>query len=217
MLRRFWKSVLAVTLLGLAAGVALCLLITPSYKAETSLFLNLRRDSHADDLAEGSKYVVEQMGAFAQVTRSPLVLEPVIEDLGLETTAADLASRVSVTVPVSTSIVHIAVLDTEAERASATSDAIAGTLVDVIGAISPRDTTGRPVIEATITSPAPAPVVRAVPDVTQILILCSLLGLLLAVGQALVRHLVDRGIRDEYDIAHAARASRGDRTARTAG
>ena len=73
--------------------------MTKKYTATTRLFFAISGTETATDLAPGSSFAEKQITSCAQVATSPLVLDPVIRNLGLTTTATELAKSVSATVP----------------------------------------------------------------------------------------------------------------------
>ena len=106
-LRRRWISVLVITLAVLAAATGLTLASTPTYTGTTRLFFAVEGGESVTDLAQGSTFAEKQMTSYAEVATSPLVLDPVIRELDLDTTAARLARSVSATIPPETVILEV--------------------------------------------------------------------------------------------------------------
>jgi succinoglycan biosynthesis transport protein ExoP len=107
-LRRRWISIVIITLLTLASVSAVTLMMPKAYTATTRLFFAVAGDS-VSALAQGSSFVEKQMASYAEVAKSPKVLDQVVEQLRLNTTAVDLADSIEATVPVETVIIEIAV------------------------------------------------------------------------------------------------------------
>ncbi|HZK05672.1 MAG TPA: polysaccharide biosynthesis tyrosine autokinase [Actinomycetaceae bacterium] len=206
-LRRFWKSILVGSLLGLAAGAVLSLVMTPTYTASTSLFFAVRSADSISEMAQGSSYAEQQVESFARVATAPIVLQPVIDSLELDDSPAGLAHRVQTTVPEGTSILDISVSDTDSQRAADTVAGIAESLIVAAGNISARDSADLPVVEATVISPPVVPTSWTTPNVMRNLTLGFMLGLLLGMGQALLRHVLDRKIRTAEDVARVTEAA----------
>ena len=93
-LRRRWVSILAVAVLGLLASLAYVQSAQVTYQARASVFFSLVSGNSASDLVQGSTYAQNQVESFAELARTPEVLEPVIEVLGLDVRPADLAGRI---------------------------------------------------------------------------------------------------------------------------
>lgn len=200
-LRKFWISITAVTLLGLAGGAAASLMATPTYTSSASVYLTVQSGDSPAELSQGATYTERQVKSFAQIAEAPVVLQPVIDTLGLGISPAALGSRLTVTVPTNTSILTLSVVDTDPQRATATAKAIGEELVRAVSALSPKDATGKASVEANVIAPATVPSSWTTPKVAQNLALGLLVGLLLGVGMALLRTVLDTRVRNADDIA----------------
>ncbi|WP_418606262.1 YveK family protein [Georgenia sp. SUBG003] len=106
-LRKRWISVAIIALATLAATAAVTLLMTPKYSATNRMFFAVEAGESVSDLAQGSTFTEKQITSYAEVATTPLVLGPVIDDLGLDTTPTGLKSALTVTVPPETVMVDI--------------------------------------------------------------------------------------------------------------
>lgn len=200
-MRRYWRSITAVAVLGVVVAGVTSFLMTPTYTSTTSLVLTTQSGDSASELAQGTSYTERQVKTFAEVAAAPYVLQPVIDDLGLELTTDGLAERLDVTIPVDTAVLTLAVTDTSAERAAAIAAAIAQRMEAAVADLAPRKTARRAGVTATIISPAEVPTSQATPQVSRNLVLGLLLGVVLGSGQAFVRSLLDTQIRTTDDVA----------------
>src|SRR5690606_40117579 len=66
---------------------------TPAYTTSSQIFVSFHGAESTSELATGTTYVQRRVASYANLVRSPQVLEPVIEELGLDTTPGELASR----------------------------------------------------------------------------------------------------------------------------
>lgn len=205
-LRQYWRSVAAVIVLGVLAAATFSLLVTPTYTSKTSLFFSVSGANSASDLAQGTTYTGKQVESYAEVATSPLVLQPVIDQLGLDMTSAALAANVTVTVPTNTSVIDVSVVDTDPEHAGAIAAAVGTELVGAVSALSPDTGAGLESVEATIITPATVPMAPTTPNVPQNLVLGLLLGVFLGAGQAILRDTLDTRVRTATDIAHVTDA-----------
>lgn len=200
-LRKYWRSITAVTVLGVLAATAFNYLITPTYTSTTALFFSVSGASSASDLAQGTTFTQKQVESYVQVATSPLVLQPAISKIPLATTPAALAQQIKVTVPTSTSVIEVAVVDHDPATAAAIADAIGSQLVIAVHDLSPDDGRGQKSVVATVITPATVPSSPTTPKVAQNLALGLLLGLFLGVGQAILRETLDTRIRTAADVA----------------
>ena len=198
-LRRRWLSVLIIALTALAAASLLTLAIPKKYTATTSLFFAVAGSS-VSDLAQGSDFAAQQMSSYAKVATSPLVLDPVVQQLALPTTAAELEKSVEATVPPETVTLEIAVTDADPRRAATIANAVGATLGRVAGDLSPSREDGSEAVRATTLAVAQVPVEPSSPNIPRNLALGLLLGLLLGTGIAVLRQMLDTKIRSEQDV-----------------
>ena len=94
-----WIVVCACLLLGGGAGLAVGLLRAPQYTATAKLFVSTAIVAPVADPSRGGMVTGDTVQSYAGVAVSPYVLDPVIDDLGLDTTAEELTESVAATAP----------------------------------------------------------------------------------------------------------------------
>lgn len=199
-LRRRWVSALVVALVVIAASAAVSLLLPPQYTATTRLFFGLRAGQSASDLAQGSAFTEKQMASYEQVATSPLVLDKVVSSLGLTTTSEELARNISADAAPGTVVLRISVTEDGAVQAADVANSVAQQLVATVGSLSPAQANGTEAVQATVLAPAIVPQVQSSPHVRRNIALGIAFGVLLGIGVALLRNLLDRKIRGEQDV-----------------
>jgi polysaccharide biosynthesis transport protein len=199
-LRRRWVSVVIVALAGLALGAVISLVMTPAYTATTRLFFAVEGSESVSDLAQGSTFAEKQMSSYAEVATSPLTLEPVTRKIQLSTDAATLAKSISAHVPPETVILEISATDPDPTLAAAIANAVGSEVSDVAAQLSPERADGSRAVQATTLAPALVPTKPSSPHVLRNLALGLVLGTLLGIGVALLRHVLDTKVRTENDI-----------------
>lgn len=108
---------------------------TPQYTA-TSEFLATYRSSaaasgassNASELSSGANYINSQIQTYPQLVKTESVLQPVIDDLGLDTTVKELAESVTASNPDGTMLVDISVNDPDPKQASSIANSVAENL-----------------------------------------------------------------------------------------
>lgn len=198
-LRRRWLSALVVLLVVFAAVAASTFLASPKYTATTRLFFAVQGSGSATDLAQGSTFAEKQMTSYAEVATSPLVLEPVIRQAGLDVTPAELANAVKAVVPPDTVILEISVTDPDPSRATRLTNAIGTTMAETVSTLFPRRE-GADAVQATILTPAQTPIHPSSPNVLRNLAVGLVLGAILGLGVALLRNVLDTKVRSEADV-----------------
>jgi len=202
-LRKYWVSVVAITLLGVLGAGAVSLLTKPTFTAGSAVFLTVQGGASAGELLQGANYAANQVRSYAQVATTPEVLQPVIDQLGLDLTPSKLASQVTTTIPTNTAIIEVAVVDRDPALAAAIAQAVVERLVSTAESLSPTDATGARSVRASIITPATVPTEWTSPRVGLNLALGLLIGLLVGVGQAVLRNSLDLSVTDEDDVARA--------------
>lgn len=200
-LRKHWRSIVAIVLLTVIGAGVFSLMSKPTYTATTSIFLSVKSVTNAGELNSGSSFAENQVQSYARVARTPIVLQSVIDALGLGVTPEQLAGKVTATVPANTATVDIAVVDGDAAEAGRIANAIGDRLVATVKELSPPAANGGETVVATIIRPAATPTSPTTPKPAQNLALGLMLGLLLGAGQAVLRDTLNTVIRSEHDIA----------------
>jgi len=198
-LRRRWITVTIVALITIAAAAAATLAMTPKYTATTRLFFAVEGSKTATDLAQGSSFAEKQIASYAQVATSPLVLDPVIDRLSLEVSSTELANVVTATNPPQTVILQVSAVDPDPELAAAIANAVGDELAKAAAHLSPKRENDD-AVKVTPLAPALVPASPSSPNVPRNLALGALLGLLLGLGVALLRHVLDTRVRSEQDV-----------------
>ncbi len=206
-LRRRWMSFGLVLLVVLMGASAYALLAPARYTATTRLFFAVQGSGTVTDLAQGSTFAEKQMTSYAEVARSPIVLEPVISTLGLGMSTEELAQSVTAVVPTDTVILEVSATDADPSRASLIANAIGSRMADTVAGLSPDRSDGSDSVQATTLAPAQTPLAPSSPNVPRTLAVGLALGLLLGTGVALLRHVLDTKVRSESDVRGITDAS----------
>lgn len=206
-LRKRWTSVLVTLAVAVLLAVVVTALMPARYTATAKMFFSARSGQSITELNEGTTFAASQMSSLADIATSPLVLEPVIADLGLDTTPPELAESLSITVPEGTAILQIAATAPTAEGAADLVNAVAGELSDAADGLFPAAEDGAEAVHATIHTPGAVPTEPSVPNLAVNLVLGVVLGLLVGVGVAALREARDTRVRGERDLADVTDAT----------
>lgn len=206
-LRRRWPWLAAAVAGALSAAVLLTLSATPLYRAGTQTFVSVQTGATTSELAQGASFSQQQVSSYTQLVTSPLVLGPVIDELGLATRADALAARIATSSPTKTSLIDITVTDESPVMAAAIADAVTAQFAEVVDELEqPVDGGATPVRMTTVRSAA-VPTAPSSPDAMLNVSLALLLGLVLGIGLALLRELLDTKVKNESDVSKISTAS----------
>lgn len=207
MVRRYWVMVLVLTCLGVGAGVAATVLITPRYEATTELYVSvLGEQQGTEDLVRGSDFARKSVASYVRVATSDSVLDPVIAELGLAETGRELADDVEARAPKDTSMVAITVTKDDPMLAARIADAIGASLTRVVetqleGANPDVGQAAVGPVRLTTVQPASPPQYPVAPRPVVNLAAGLLGGLLLGIGMAVLRAMLDTRLHTADDIA----------------
>jgi succinoglycan biosynthesis transport protein ExoP len=199
-LRKGWVGIVALVLLGIAIGSIVSILATPLYQAYSKVFVSLQSAGSVSDLSQGSSFAQNQVKSYADVVTTPVVLQPVIDQLGLKTTATELASRVSASTSTGTVVVEIDVTDKSPVLAANVANAIAASFEKTVSEIVPTDATGVSPVKITVLQQALVPTTPSSPNTRTNILLGGLSGLVLGIALAVLRQALDTRIRNERDL-----------------
>ncbi|MFC0672802.1 polysaccharide biosynthesis tyrosine autokinase [Brachybacterium hainanense] len=194
-LRERWRAALVAALLVVAAVTAATLLPAPQYEASASLFVRTTTSGSISDRSVAADYARGQITTYADLATTPLVLDPVIEELALPTSSPALARSVSAAVPQDTSLIVVTARAGTPGDSAALADAVAASLRTQV-----EDLEGPTSVELTVVTPATVPDRQASPDVLQNIVLGAVAAVLAALLAALVRDLLDTRVRTAEDI-----------------
>ncbi|GAB2832650.1 polysaccharide biosynthesis tyrosine autokinase [Microbacterium insulae] len=200
-LRKSWLLILATVLVLVAIAAAWSLTRTPQYEAASKVFVSAQGGTSIGDLQQGSTFTQSRLAAYVELVETPTVLDPVIEILDLDTTAAELAEHVTASAPPDTPIITITVTDPDPQTAADISNAIAASLTASVVELETLPTTGTSPVKLTAVAdalPADAP---ATPNVPLTLALAAVLGLALGIGVGVLRTVLDNRVRMPRHVA----------------
>jgi len=199
-LRRNWVLVVAATMAGLLIGAAASILVQPTYKAHTQLFVALQSSGSVQELQQGNTFSQARVQSYVKTIRTPVVLQPAIDALGLDLTTDELAKKVEAETELNTVLISISVSDTSPVQAAAIAEAISNSLIKAIETLEKPKTGGASPIGLSIITPAQAPTSPSAPNTRLNLIVGLLGGAILGVGGALLRTKLDDRVRGEADL-----------------
>lgn len=199
-LREYWRSIVATILVTICLVAGYTILQTPQYSTKATIFVSVESGETAGELSQGATYAERQVQSFVEVASTSIVLQPVIDELQLDTTPASLASRISVSSPGTTSLIDISVSGADPDEITTIANTTAGSLVTTVDELSPQRSDGRGLVSAAIINPAVVPSSPTSPNATTNLVLAVVLGILLGYGQALLRSILDTRVRNVDDI-----------------
>ncbi|WP_227497104.1 YveK family protein [Planctomonas psychrotolerans] len=203
-----WIAVGLLAVIGGIAGWGIAQLTPDTYRGSSSVLVALTGGGDAGELAQGSTYTRNLMPTYTQLVTTPEVLNPVIRELGLDTTPTDLADRVTAENPLNTMVVNVSVTAGTAEQSVQIADELTSTLKTAIERFSPTSAEeGAARVEVRLLAAGPEPRFPIAPVTRNYVAVGVFLGLIAGVAYALSRDALDR--------SRAARLRHEQRVVRT--
>ena len=198
-LRKNWLVIVVLTLLGLGAAAGYSLTRTPIYESASTVFVSTQSGNTAQELQQGSVFAQARINTYVGLATTPVVLNPVIADLGLARTAEDLAKDVKASAALNSTLITISVSDPDAVQAAQIANAIAASLASAVPQLEPESNSGASPIRLSRVSDAQPALKPSSPNVPLNLALGTLVGLALGIGVAVLRTTLDNRVRTPRD------------------
>ncbi len=200
--RKHWLLIGIFAMIGAGVAFGLAKTATPTYQASSKVYVGVNTGGTVDELVQGSTFTQNLVQSYAQIATMPVVLDPVIEYLDLQTEARSLAKSVRADTPLNTVIIEITVTDSDPAQATNIANAIAAQLPRTVKSLaaSKSEAPKAAAVNVTTVSRAIAPSYPVSPNTKLQTALGLALGLLAGVLLALARHLLDTRLRGVDDI-----------------
>ncbi len=205
-LRKRWRLVTLCTLLALAGSATATLLTTPTYQATAQLFISAQAATDLSVATQGSNFALQRVTSYADIVASPMVTQPVIDELHLATTTAELAGQIKASNPPNTVLLNISVSDPDPRLARDITNAVAAQFTQVVKQLESPEGSGTALVKATVVQVADTPIAPVSPRKTVNLALGLLVGLAIGVGAAVLRETLDTTLKSPTEAKEASGA-----------
>lgn len=206
-LRKYWLLLVVLAIVGGGAAFAVAQSTPPTYRATAKVFVSVEQGETVTELVQGSTFAQNIVQSYAQLATMPVVLQPVIQQLGLDVTPRQLARAISADTPLNTVIVEISAQDGDPAQAAAIANATARSLADTVHEVSPDRADGSSSVQVLVVSPAERPVFPIAPNTKFMTATGVMVGLVIAAIAAIVMQLLDTRVRTEKDIERVTDAA----------
>lgn len=202
LLRRRWKAITALTLLGLAVAAVLTALQPLTYTASATAVVNPTvTDNPAAALSQDS-VAKSRAVQFDELAGSALVAERAAAMVDFPVSTGQALSAVTTSVPTNTALIKVQAEWSDPAQAAQLADAWVQALQDQVGELDAAD--GRdPQVQIDRLLPATAPASPTSPNPPLNLVVGAVLGLAAGAALALALEALDRRIRSTEDLQRA--------------
>lgn len=201
--RKHWVLMLLPVLV-LAGGIGyLSVTAVPQYRAHAAVYVTIAAADDPGDLNQGTSYTQAQMLSYARLASLPVVLDPVVERLGLDETGRELSGRVTAATSGDVSILDVSVTSSSPDEAAAIANAVVDQLRVAIEDLSPETGGGGSAVTARVVDSAVPPVAPFAPSTRRNVLAAGFAGLVLGVLAAWLREALDTRVRRPEDVEAA--------------
>ena len=196
-----------------AAVAAVTFIMPPKYTATAEVFATYAGQSGetqtTNDMSSGANYLNTQITTYPELVKTEAVLQPVIKDLGLDMTTTDLADVVTATNPTNTFMVDISAEVGDPQQAADIANSVAKNLADQISSDlynNSSSSNGSP-IKLTVVQKAQTPTSQSSPNIPLYLAVGLIFGIIVGVGVALLRDILNTKVDSTDDVRELTHAS----------
>lgn len=195
-----------------AAVAAVTFIMPPKYTATAEVFATYAGQSGqtqtTNDMSSGANYLNTQITTYPELVKTEAVLQPVIKDLGLDMTTTDLAGVVTATNPTNTFMVDISAEVGDPQQAADIANSVAKNLADQISSdlYNNSSSSGSP-IKLTVVQKAQTPTSQSSPNTPLYLAAGLILGLIVGIGVALLKDILNTKVDSTDDVRELTHAS----------
>ncbi len=194
MLLRKWFVIVCSGILAAIIGFSYAnFFITPLYRANATMLVDLRNSVHDDLSSEQINVAQNYVSTFAYIMKTNTVLEPVIKELKLNESVASLASKLQISEVEDTLLIKISINYADPDKALAIIKAIDKIAPEVI---NQRITSGY-IIEVESPTVSGGPVT---PNVTRYTVLGGVMGVIISAVILLVIIFLNNKVRSVAEL-----------------
>src|SRR3954447_13260932 len=198
--RRRWRVIVTSLLVVVAIASIITFRTTPEYRSSSRLFVSTTEQS-TSDAYQGGLFSIQRVSSYADLVHGQELATRVIDDLKLKMDPTELTKEISATVVPDTVILEVSATDSDPRQAQLIASTVAKELVQFISDLETPPGKQNAPIKASIVDSANLPESPVSPQPVRNLGLALVLGLLLGIGLAVIRELLDTTVKGSEDIA----------------
>lgn len=202
---RSWLVIVILIVVGAAGGYAVAKLSPDTYRSTGALMVTSDLGSSTAELVQGNTYVQNLVATYVLLARSELVLQPVIDELDLDTTPRALATTISASSPLNSVVIELSTTSRSPRLAQQVNAAVMDSLSTVVTSQVAPQADGKPTVRLTVIQGADEPRFPFAPSTRNYVMLGGLGGLVIGLGFSILRAFAWQTVRSREDIARLTR------------
>lgn len=206
-IRKQWLIVTLCAALAVAGAAVMVLRTTPQYASSTTLFVSVTQTGGDSTSAyQGSLFTQQRAKSYTDLASAEPVTSAVIDELGLDLTPSQLASKINATAVPETVLLELTVTDTDPAQAQRITQSVSNQFVEFVEAVERPAPDAPSQIRATEVNAPSLPTSPVVPTPARTLLLGLLLGLVGGAAIAVLRDVLDTTIKTAETLSAKAGA-----------
>ncbi|WP_193046296.1 polysaccharide biosynthesis tyrosine autokinase [Mycolicibacterium baixiangningiae] len=199
-LRSRWITVCATIVVFLLGAVATILLTTPLYQASTRLFVSTSAGSTLAETYQGNRFSQERVISYSELIKGETLAQRTIDKLGLDMSSEALRQKVKASAKADTVLINVSVLDSSPVRARDIANTMSDEFVTLVRELETPEAGARPDARVVVEQRASISDAPVVPQTKRILAIGLALGVVVGIGLALLRDLLDNTVKDRKTV-----------------
>ena len=200
LLRTRWMTVCVTLLVVVGAAMAHSFITTPLYQAATRLFVSATAGSSLADVYQGNRLSQERVVSYSELLMGETLAQRTVDKLGLEMTGAELQSRISASAKPNTVLIDVDVLDESPVRARDIANTLSDEFVVLVKELETPTNGSSPDARVIVEQRASIPQSPVVPRTARHLAGAVVIGLILGVGLAVLRDILDSTVKTKETV-----------------
>ncbi|BFM23113.1 polysaccharide biosynthesis tyrosine autokinase [Microbacterium sp. che218] len=205
-LRKNAVLVLGTVLLGLAAAIVFTATRTPIFESSSTVFVSTQAGSTTAELQQGSIFTQARINTYIALVKTPAVLDPVIGELNLDSSADGLANQISSSAAPNSTLITVTVSDPSSQQAAEIANSIAESLSTVVPQLEPEADDGSSSVRLSRVRDAQPATTASSPNTALNIALGLLLGAVVGLLSAFLRSALDTRIRAPREAEQITKA-----------
>ncbi|AKS35420.1 polysaccharide biosynthesis tyrosine autokinase [Mycolicibacterium goodii] len=202
--RARWITVCAAALIGVLVAVVLILTTKPVYQATTRLFVSTSAGMSASDLYQGNRLSQDRVMSYTELVMGRTLAQRTIDRLDLDIDAETLRKNVIAKAKSGTVLISVQVRDESPTRARDIANALSDEFVAMVSELESTTAGGPPNARVIVEQRATVPDLPIEPRKKQLLAFGLGLGVLLGVGAAVLREVLDNTVKTRDTVESSA-------------
>ncbi len=200
LVRARWITVGVATVVAVLGAAAVSLLTTPLYEASTRLFVSTTAGSSNVEAFQGFRFSQERVLSYAQLLMGETLAQRTVDKLGLNMTAKQLQANVKASAKADTVLIDVAVVDASPVQARDIANSISDEFAVMVRELETPEDGATPDSRVVVEQRASIPDSPVVPNTSRNIAIGLGFGVLLGVGLAIIRDLLDNTIKDRKTL-----------------